>query len=86
MSKGLGPARVTWNLGVQKRVAVTSSMLSQIKSLKMMGLADYMERCIQGLRVAEVDLSKKFRGYIVWLNVIGNVDHCTFCSALLTLL
>ncbi|KAK7736158.1 hypothetical protein SLS53_007186 [Cytospora paraplurivora] len=38
---GIGPARMQWNEGVQERVSTTSSMLSQMKGIKMMGLTDY---------------------------------------------
>ncbi|KAE9377881.1 putative ABC multidrug transporter [Stipitochalara longipes BDJ] len=58
---GIGTARGQWNRGVQKRVSATSSMLAQIKGLKMMGLTGYMSTLIQELRITELNLSKKFR-------------------------
>jgi ATP-binding cassette, subfamily C (CFTR/MRP), member 1 len=60
-SAGMGPAGVAWNMGVQKRVAVTSSMLSQIKRIKMMGLTEYVCDTVQGLRELELKLSIKFQ-------------------------
>lgn len=47
-------------------------MLSQIKGLKMMGLTDYIADVIQSLRARELELSKKFRAFIVRIIMIGN--------------
>lgn len=62
---------MAWNQGVQERVSRTSSVLSQIKGIMMMGLGDYMSSIIHNLRVSELDLSKKFRMFIVRINLIG---------------
>lgn len=67
----MGPARVLWNRKVQERVSTTSSVLNQIKGIKMMGLEDRIFHLIQSLRVSEVDSSKSFRLFIVWMNMIG---------------
>ncbi|KAF2995600.1 hypothetical protein E8E14_000809 [Neopestalotiopsis sp. 37M] len=69
---GIGPARGMWNQAVQKRVSITSSMLSQIKGLKMMGLTDYIADLIQSLRSSELELSKKFRAFIIRIILIAN--------------
>jgi ATP-binding cassette, subfamily C (CFTR/MRP), member 1 len=68
---GIGPARGMWNQAVQKRVSITSSMLSQIKGLKIMGLTDYIADLIQSLRSSELELSKKFRAFIIRIILIG---------------
>lgn len=72
---GIGPARGMWNQAVQERVSITSSMLSQIKGLKMMGLTDYIAKLIQSLRASELELSKKFRAFIIRIIVIGTLYH-----------
>ncbi|KAL3428272.1 ABC multidrug transporter [Phlyctema vagabunda] len=72
---GIGPARTMWNQAVEKRVSSTSSMLSQIKGLKMMGLTDYIAKSIQGLRASELELSKRFRAFIVKIVVISTLYH-----------
>ncbi|KAK9426251.1 putative ABC multidrug transporter [Seiridium unicorne] len=59
--RAMGPARMLWSKGIQKRVAEASRMLSQIKSLKITGLASYTADAIQNLRVKELVLSRKFR-------------------------
>jgi ATP-binding cassette, subfamily C (CFTR/MRP), member 1 len=67
----MGPRRITWNKAIQKRVAVTSNVLSQMKGIKLLGLTERLSLNIQGLRVAELELSKKFRGLMVWISLIG---------------
>ncbi|KAK6086716.1 hypothetical protein SCUP234_02236 [Seiridium cupressi] len=59
--RAMGPARMLWSKEIQKRVAEASRMLSQIKSLKVTGLASYTADAIQNLRVKELVLSRKFR-------------------------
>ncbi|KAK1994915.1 P-loop containing nucleoside triphosphate hydrolase protein [Colletotrichum falcatum] len=71
---GIGPARMMWNEGVQERVSTTSSMLAQIKGIKMMGLDDYFAATVQRLRIAELDMSKKFRMFIVRIILISNLS------------
>lgn len=67
----MGPARMEWNAKVQKRVATTSSMLEQIKGIKMMGLSDPISNLIQSLRIMELNTSKAFRMFFVWISMIG---------------
>lgn len=74
----MGPARILWNRRVQDRVSTTSSVLDQIKGIKMMGLEDRIFHLIQSLRVSEVDSSKSFRLFFVWMNMIGMI-----CKALI---
>lgn len=71
VARGMGPARALWNSKVQKRVSTTSSTLSHAKGIKMMGLGHGISRLIQSLRVTELDSSKTFRWYFVWMNMIG---------------
>ena len=67
----MGSARMTWSKGVQKRVHITSFLLGQIKGIKMMGLSELMRDKIQGLRVSEISLSKKFRTLVSFMNLMG---------------
>ncbi|KAF4779309.1 hypothetical protein HER10_EVM0002693 [Colletotrichum scovillei] len=73
LSTLMAPARVAWNQGVQKRVSITSSMLTQIKGIKMMGLTDHFSDIIKKLRASELKLSTKFRILVTILSVIGGV-------------
>jgi ATP-binding cassette subfamily C (CFTR/MRP) protein 1 len=67
----MGPRQSTWVKAVQKRIAITSTVLRSMKSVKMMGLSDSMEELLQNERVNELKLAKPFRWLIVWLNVLG---------------
>lgn len=70
-SDGIGPARGGWAGATQLRVSTTTSFLSQIKSLKMMGLTDLVSKTLHRLRTSEQEHAKKFRMYIVWIMGIG---------------
>ncbi|KAK2591110.1 hypothetical protein QQS21_011198 [Conoideocrella luteorostrata] len=74
VARGMGPARILWNEKVQKRVATTSSALSQIKGIKVMGLPERICDLIQSLRVVELNSSKAFRLFFVWMNMIANLS------------
>lgn len=67
----MGPARVNWNKGIQERVGSASSMLSQIKGIKMMGLADFFHDLLRDLRISELKLSVNFRWILVQLQTLG---------------
>ncbi|OHE99829.1 hypothetical protein CORC01_04965 [Colletotrichum orchidophilum] len=73
LSTRMAPARVAWNQGVQERVSITSSMLTQIKGIKMMGLTEHFSGIIQKLRITELKLSTKFRVLITILSVIAGI-------------
>ncbi|KAL3963237.1 hypothetical protein ACCO45_000241, partial [Purpureocillium lilacinum] len=75
VSDGIGPARMDWAEATQKRVSTTSLFLTQIKSLKMMGLTAYVSRKLRGLHIQEASESKKFRTYIVWILGVANISH-----------
>lgn len=76
----MGPSKGIWNAAVQKRVGVTSSALGNMKGLKLMGMTNIVSSDIQNLRVRELDLSKKFRRLIVWMNCICNFSLSSFFS------
>ncbi|OAA39066.1 ABC transporter, transmembrane domain, type 1 [Metarhizium rileyi] len=61
IGRRMAPARVAWNKEVQNRVSVTSSMLQQIKNIKMIGLQPVVADQVQGLRETEMEYSKRFR-------------------------
>ncbi|KAM0429767.1 hypothetical protein ACHAPT_006373 [Fusarium lateritium] len=65
VSPAMDPATVKWNAAVQKRVGETSSMLSQMKGIKMMGLGDFFHGLVQSLRVHELKVSARFRWLLV---------------------
>lgn len=72
LSKKMGPAMMAWMKGIQTRVSTTSCIISSMKDVKMMGTSSTWLETIQSLRVHELDLSKKFRMLIVYMNLLGN--------------
>ncbi|KJK85018.1 hypothetical protein H633G_11151 [Metarhizium anisopliae BRIP 53284] len=68
ISPAMGPARVQWNKAIQERVGSVSTMLSQIKGVKMMGLTDLFHDSLQTLRIHELKLAIRFRWILVQLN------------------
>ena len=71
VAKSIGNRQGSWAAAVQKRVAMTSSMLGSMKSVKMMGLSTMLTDTIHNQRLRELKLGAKFRWSIVWLNTIG---------------
>ncbi|KAK0627622.1 P-loop containing nucleoside triphosphate hydrolase protein [Immersiella caudata] len=74
----MGPAKMAWNQGVQERVSATSSMLSQMKGIKMRGLAGFFSQRIQSLRDEEIKLSKTYRVAAILIQFMADaVSHLT---------
>jgi hypothetical protein len=76
----MGPARIQWNKAIEERVGSVSTMLSQIKGVKMMGLTDFFHDSLHALRIHELKLSVKFRWILVQLNSFGNI-FSLLCSS-----
>ncbi|OBS28224.1 hypothetical protein FPOA_02165 [Fusarium poae] len=74
ISISMEPATVRWNAMVQKRVGETSSMLDQIKGIKMMGLTDFYFQTVQSLRVKELKISAKLRWLLVHFITLATVS------------
>jgi ATP-binding cassette, subfamily C (CFTR/MRP), member 1 len=54
-------AQKEWLRAIESRVASTASYLSSIKAIKMTGLSDRVSETIQASRIAELQISGKFR-------------------------
>ncbi|KAL3417152.1 ABC multidrug transporter [Phlyctema vagabunda] len=67
----IGGTQVDWVRAIQRRVGITSTTLRSMRSIKMMGLVDRMSEMLQGQRIRELQLGKRFRWLIVWLNVVA---------------
>jgi hypothetical protein len=61
IGRRLAPALITWNKEIQNRVSITSSILPQVKSVKMIGLKPVVTGLVQDLRGTEIEYSKRFR-------------------------
>lgn len=61
-----GAAQKQWIECVQKRLAITSSMLGDMKSVQMMGLSRILISIISNLRKLELKTSIRFRKLLIW--------------------
>ncbi|KAM0810738.1 putative ABC transporter domain-containing protein [Seiridium cardinale] len=55
------PHQKVWLEAIQARINFTAHALGSMRSVKMLGLGRKFESLIQGMRVTELDLSKRFR-------------------------
>ncbi|GAB1216265.1 hypothetical protein ATERTT37_005475 [Aspergillus terreus] len=62
-----------WGAAIQKRVTLTSAVLRNMKSVKMMGLQETIARTVQGARVYELDLSKRYRRFFAYMAIISQI-------------
>ncbi|KAJ3958062.1 hypothetical protein N0V92_005349 [Colletotrichum tropicale] len=66
ISKTIGRAQTVWIERLQKRVAVTATMLGDMKAIKMLGLPEVLSGVILQLRRVELSGSEKFRKLLLW--------------------
>ncbi|KND90065.1 Multidrug resistance-associated protein 1 [Tolypocladium ophioglossoides CBS 100239] len=69
----IGGSQKSWVDSVQKRIDITSSMLTGIRSIRMMGLGRLLTSVVQDLRVEETHKMAGFRWNIVWQNTVQNL-------------
>lgn len=60
-TKRMAAARTTWNAKIESRVSITSNILAQLKSIKMMGLEKVVANYIQSCRAGEIKESRNER-------------------------
>ncbi|KAM0816494.1 putative ATP-binding cassette transporter [Seiridium cardinale] len=72
VSNRIGSAQAAWSERVQKRVAVTSGMLSNMKAVQMLGMTGFLRNAITKLRELELRTSEKFRMLLIWQILLGN--------------
>jgi ATP-binding cassette, subfamily C (CFTR/MRP), member 1 len=61
-----------WVRAVQRRVGIASTVLRQMKSIKLSGLVESMAQLVQSERVRELQWAKQFRGLMVWVQTVSN--------------
>ena len=71
LAQNLQSKQKDWNAATQERIAMTTSALSSIKGMKMLGFATETESLIQGLRARELDMGNKVRWMMVAYNASG---------------
>ena len=69
----MGPAQALWIGSLQKRVKITAKIVGSIKEVKILGMSNTWLNDIQQLRIHELEMSKKFRMLIVYMNVLGQL-------------
>ncbi|KAF7180682.1 hypothetical protein CNMCM7691_009973 [Aspergillus felis] len=72
VAKHLQPRQKTWSKATQNRIAATSSMLSAMKVVKMLGLQENFAHRIQELREAELRTASKLGWIMVYYNASAN--------------
>ncbi|KAJ5160374.1 uncharacterized protein N7482_007378 [Penicillium canariense] len=55
-----------WLEAIERRISSTSGMLGAIKGVKMLGLQNSFMTIVHGLRIDELNISKKFRTLLVY--------------------
>ncbi len=63
-------ARTVWNEKIQSRVASTSNILAQLKSIKAMGLTTAISKFLQDKRLSEIETSMKERNARIFIFAI----------------
>ncbi|KUJ11330.1 ABC transporter [Mollisia scopiformis] len=66
-----GRRQKVWMAKIQKRVGLTANVISNMKHLKISGLAAPVERLIQAMRVDELGSSSKFRTVYIIVIAFG---------------
>ncbi|KAI8238519.1 ABC transporter atnG [Colletotrichum sp. SAR 10_96] len=75
ISKTIGKAQTVWIERLQKRVAVTATMLGDMKAIKMLGLPEVLSSVILQLRRVELSGSEKFRKLLLWQVLVSNLPN-----------
>jgi len=71
VAKHLQPHQKAWNNATQNRIAATTSMLSGMKVIKMLGLQHNLTHRIRELRNKELWAALKLRWVMVYYNASG---------------
>jgi len=76
MSNSAKEAQVAWIEKVQERLRITSTMIDDMKAVKMLGLSTVMSDMIQKLRQLEIQTSKIYRKLLVWNVLLCKMPIC----------
>lgn len=71
-----GPRQKAWMEEIQKRVGLTSTMVGQMKNLKMSGLAAPVGKLIQQMRIDELRAGARFRMILSFTATLGVTPLC----------
>lgn len=70
-SNFVGPLQKAWMEKIQKRVGLTSSVISNMKNLKISGITEPVATLIQGMRVDELLAGRRFRNVLLYAAVFA---------------
>ena len=84
VAKAIPKRQKRWNQSIQTRIAMTSSALKEIKSVKMMGLSGSISKILQQARIVELDTSKGFRMWVAFMNTVGKLVTVYFTTNLIS--
>ncbi|KAK4669961.1 uncharacterized protein QC763_207550 [Podospora pseudopauciseta] len=76
LAKLTGPRQKAWMERIQKRVGLTTNMITQMKHLKISGLSAPVEESIQAMRVDELGAGARFRIVQVYAAAVGYTPLC----------
>lgn len=76
MARLTGPRQKIWMEEIQKRVGLTSTVVGQMKSLKMSGLAAPVGKLIQQMRIDELRAGARFRMILSFTATLGVTPLC----------
>jgi hypothetical protein len=71
VTQRIGSAQGTWNAAIEKRVNVTSAVLSNLKEVRILGIGGYTSSLLQRLRVEEITPSTHFRRLMAAIIVLS---------------
>ncbi|KAK4174396.1 putative multidrug resistance-associated protein [Triangularia setosa] len=71
-----GPRQKAWMERIQKRIGLTTNMITQMKHLKISGLSAPVEESIQAMRVDELQAGARWRKVQVYAAVVGYTPLC----------
>ncbi|TGO29604.1 hypothetical protein BPAE_0013g00560 [Botrytis paeoniae] len=72
VAKHLQPRQKAWNAATQSRIGATSSLISSMKVVKMIGLQHNLTNRVQQLRKEELWVASKLRWVMVYYNASAN--------------
>ncbi|KAF7939946.1 uncharacterized protein EAE98_000073 [Botrytis deweyae] len=72
VAKHLQPRQKAWNTATQSRIGATSSLISSMKVVKMIGLQHNLTYRVQQLRKEELWVASKLRWVMVYYNASAN--------------
>ncbi|KAF2421220.1 putative ABC transporter [Tothia fuscella] len=72
VAKHLQPRQKAWNEATQDRIAATTSLLSSMKTVKMLGFQHRLTHHIRDLRKEEIQIASRLKWIMVYYNASAN--------------